>query len=1010
MAFWDYRRVSPNMDTRLSKTELLSTEKQPGWVEEFARSAAYSGLQSPLKGLAQIVDKSVGTQLMDKVTFMDAPKESAFMSGTWHAQQLGAMVGMTAPFLLLHKGVGKCGNLMLGKLEQTAATDVLVRRAVLESAVSGAAFEGLCRPVGPQEDNFLKARVGHAIVGAATFGVLTRSALGIQSLMHAERGIGAAIIRSEIGSTMLSGIPAGLVNAELSSRFQHGVGANRQQFAESIYTFSVLGGTMAAGKTLVGGTHTDNVLSKELKAQSVEAREANAPTLGERLQGGLAQLRDALGDIGRPSGPQLALAEGFNLGFGEPVRATLPDTSVMHMSRPTRPLRGGIGDKVVDYGPEPGIVRPTSGERPTGKTERTTPLEVKPPEAKPVVEVPAKPPVTPKEAQRTAVDHLADVVREHQQHDARISRVSAAELRLQELQKKTPSAEEAKAHQEAVRLAETELGDAQWDAHINQKYLHPDRPLLALLEAVEATLKAVQNESPVNNTGRGSPRDQLAMQSRPVLEDLMAEIPGANRGAAGQPDLAPFRGLLYQDAVGRLHQLRRHLTARLIEGKLITAPADAPPPGPFKPPGEIKPVPGISDIPGAQSGVTRPIEGPGTKVTEAVPPAKPASEVPAKPTEAVRPTEVQPRPGAEPPGGDPPRYSRTVPGETPGTDIVITNQYMEFTHKESGQRMRLQFEHSTNAGRIPVAELQTLVNHTVQVRPTGEGTWQSGRLVSVNGNSLTVEVGGNTVVVERANVQVRGIRNSHVDLIYNRFVNPSEPRPFVATEDGAYVGQGTAPEPSLTVGTHTQNIAGRGDMVLPIEVLASSTLGSVLAGRTFQDLMPRTRATYEAAAGEIPLADVQGALGNGHRMRELFAATLRGEQPPPAPTVETPGTPGDPPGPSGGAPTPEGTVQRSPLSDVTVRALLRLAVADFSLGHSQANLPYSSLAHVASVSRNLQGTGGNPITPATARAAIGRAIELGHLTPTDTFLSLATRIDGLGQQALRYENLRRPGN
>lgn len=306
-----------------SSTSLLnSNDLKPGWMQEFGQAALHAGIQSPLQGLAQLADKGLGTDLEKRVTFMSAPKESEFMSSTWHAHQLGSMVGMAAPFLLLHKGVGLSGNMLFGKLEQNAARDVLIRRAVWESAATGAMFDGLLRPVAPAQDaNFAQTRIGNALVGAATFGVLTRSAIGIQSLMHAERGLGAAIIRSEIGSTMLSGIPAGIVNAELSSRFQYGTGASRRQMLESVYSFSVLGGTMAAGKHVIGGTYTDTALSKDLKAESLEARQSGAPTLGERLQGGLDRLWTSVGNIGRVGQPRLAFAE-IPAGVGEQARSS----------------------------------------------------------------------------------------------------------------------------------------------------------------------------------------------------------------------------------------------------------------------------------------------------------------------------------------------------------------------------------------------------------------------------------------------------------------------------------------------------------------------------------------------------------------------------------------------------------------------------------------------------------------------------------------------------------------
>ncbi len=1001
------------MDDIKHNAELLSSATQPSWTQEFLRSAVYSGLQAPAVGVAQLIDKSIGTELVPKVQFMEASKESEFMSSRWHAQTLGSMVGMAAPFLLLHKGVGKCGNLMLGKLENTAATDVLTRRVVGESIVTGAAFEGLFRPVAPaQEDNFLKTRINNALVGGATFGLLTRTTVGIQSLMQAEVGIGAAMIRSEIGSTMMAGVPAGILNAELSSRLNHGHGASRQQMAEGVYSFAVLGGTMAAGKHVIGGTMADTALSKQMKETSLAAREAGAPTIGERLGARIGQISDVLANGLRGSGPQLAFAfEGA--GVTQPVRASLPDSHIvqMSMSRAKGPLRGGIGDNVIEYAPapeplvRPEPVRPAAPEK--ASTGTAKPVEAVP-EAKPVVspEAPrpeivrpvevAKPVRPPKEVAREAVNRVVDVIREHQQRQVLEDNFTAAESRLAQLRDSKPAPEKVAEHQRQVREAEGQVRRAELELHLDQKWLHPDRPLLALKEAVDASIKAIEAESPVVRTGPLSPRQQLAAQTRFALEDLMSRIPRATDGVQGGRPLPEFPGLRAQDPLVRLRQVSEHLNKRLIESGMVKPPAEVP-----------------STITGTAPPGLRPTAekvAPPAESRPAVEPVRPD----VKPTEARAP-EVA-RPGTSPvaPAGDAPPYSRTVPGAVAANDIVITNTYMEFTHPSSGQRMRLQFEHTTGLNRVPPAELQTMLERNIQIREGGEaGPWQTGRLVGINGDNLTVRVGTRDVVVNRADAQVQGIRNSHVDAIYERFVNPSDPRPFIPTEDGAYVGQSPPPEAALNVGTHTQTIAGRGEVALPREVLASATLGSVLSGRTFMDLMPQTRTNYELAAAQIPLAEIQGALGNGRHMRELFARVVRGDQPPAVPTDTSTG-PGPGPGPNlPGTITPtvapEGVVQRSPLSEVTTRALLQMAALDLAAGATPATLRYGSLAEAATMIRNALGTGGNPLSSATSRAAIGRALEIGHLAPTDNIATLSTRIQGLGNE-LRYENLRRPGN
>ncbi len=255
----------------LSTSDTLLSAPEANLSREFLFSAAYSGLQAPVSGLAQIVDKVAGTKLEPTLQFIDAPKESESMSYRWHAQQFGAMVGTALPFLLLHKGVSRCSNALFGKLEQSALNEgLLARRLVGESAATGAVFEGVFRPVDERrEPNFLQARINHSVSGALTFAALSASAIKIQSSIQGERGILGRVIGSEIGSSMLAGIPAGLVSAEVNSVLGNGTHASWKQIGESIYSFSVLGGAMAAGKRVFGATESERA-HRQLRETPVE--------------------------------------------------------------------------------------------------------------------------------------------------------------------------------------------------------------------------------------------------------------------------------------------------------------------------------------------------------------------------------------------------------------------------------------------------------------------------------------------------------------------------------------------------------------------------------------------------------------------------------------------------------------------------------------------------------------------------------------------------------------------
>lgn len=310
----DLNENKPEQSLKVSQA-LLSSPKLD-LVHEFAGSAAYSAFQAPVRGLAQIVDQACGTELVSRVSVLDTPKQQESFSAGWHAQQLGHIVGTAVPFLLLHKAVGKSANLFFGKVEQAALSpEMLTRRVVAESMVTGALFDGLREtPVDQMHKGIVSSRLNQAFIGAATFGVLTRSSLGLRSVLHAERGVVGSVLRSEVGSTVLSGIPAGLVNAELTSRFNEGKGANARQFGEAIYSFSVLGGVVAGGKLIGGKTGSESQLSSLMKEHSVAAREAGAPTLVERITGWFGGPWRTRGDTRRAS-----YADGLSDLVTEPV-------------------------------------------------------------------------------------------------------------------------------------------------------------------------------------------------------------------------------------------------------------------------------------------------------------------------------------------------------------------------------------------------------------------------------------------------------------------------------------------------------------------------------------------------------------------------------------------------------------------------------------------------------------------------------------------------------------------
>lgn len=385
-------RPTPDSSSFLSMSELLSAgSDQRSLPAEALHSAVYSAVQAPLKGVAQIVDKTFSTNTLPAVEFMDAPKNAEFLSAKWHAQQLGNAAGMVAPFLALHKGVGKVSALALGKVETDMATQTLSRRVIGEAAVTGALYEGVFKPVNDLDGNFLAARAKNALVGGATFATLAASIGGIKNLAHAETGVTGKILRSDLGASVLAGIPAGLVSAEANSVLSGKGHATAGELAESAYSFAFAGGALSLGKSAIGSTRAEAVLREQMKQDSAAAIADGAPTLAERAALGIETAQAKLGaladSVTRP-GLQPAFV-GVESGGRAPI---LPEMNAVFMTT-GRPLRGGLGsgtsglipaDIVAGMkkgaGQAPPVESPAAAEANVGKAEtsQTVPEVAKP--------------------------------------------------------------------------------------------------------------------------------------------------------------------------------------------------------------------------------------------------------------------------------------------------------------------------------------------------------------------------------------------------------------------------------------------------------------------------------------------------------------------------------------------------------------------------------------------------------------------------------------------------------
>lgn len=296
--------------SKLTTSPLLLAESDRTPFEDFARSAAYSAIQSPVKALAQPVDRLLGTKLEQTVGVIDPPQQAKFNSESYWAQQMGHAVGTTATFYVASRLV-RCS--MRHGLTEAQLTATLSERGVLgltlkEAALTGFLHDTVLRPLEAGDPRwFIEGRLGNGLNGAATMTALTGAAFGLKRV-----GVPGEAFRA-----VLSGAPAGVVNANVDAFLRTGELASLDDAGKSVATMSLIGGTFGLYHQRYGRHESarsnfqwqteskvagENTAMREFKVKGGESAlsralvtlEQGAPatlTVMERLAGGTAVSR-----------------------------------------------------------------------------------------------------------------------------------------------------------------------------------------------------------------------------------------------------------------------------------------------------------------------------------------------------------------------------------------------------------------------------------------------------------------------------------------------------------------------------------------------------------------------------------------------------------------------------------------------------------------------------------------------------------------------------------------------
>ncbi|MBY0552477.1 MAG: hypothetical protein K2W95_34670 [Candidatus Obscuribacterales bacterium] len=290
---------------KLTVSNLLAESQTKSLLEDFARSTAYSALQSPAKALVQPIDRAMGTKIVESVTFIEAPKAAKFNTHHYWSQQLGHTLGTLATYYVASRFVK--GSMRSGATEAPLGT-TLTERGVLgltlkEVSLTGFLHDSILRPQEHDDKRcFLAARIGNGLNGAATMTALTASAHGLKKL-----GVPGDALRG-----VLSGAPAGLVNCNIDTLLRVGKLASTEELTKSVTTMSVIGGAFGLAHQ-VHGRYQHGRSNFEWQTDSKTPGE-NATMREFRVKGGEFEVSKALSSIARGEAVRLTVQERLAAG------------------------------------------------------------------------------------------------------------------------------------------------------------------------------------------------------------------------------------------------------------------------------------------------------------------------------------------------------------------------------------------------------------------------------------------------------------------------------------------------------------------------------------------------------------------------------------------------------------------------------------------------------------------------------------------------------------------------
>lgn len=142
-----------------SKSDLLAKAEATS-AETFLRSFFYTGIQAPISGAAQMLDKVAGTNTLPNCQLIDAPARKSFSA------QLGSVAATAGHCALMLYAGHKIGG-PVSESSLSSALQSYARRGAVTGGL-GALYGGVLTPTAESgNSSFVKSRLENAAVGAA---------------------------------------------------------------------------------------------------------------------------------------------------------------------------------------------------------------------------------------------------------------------------------------------------------------------------------------------------------------------------------------------------------------------------------------------------------------------------------------------------------------------------------------------------------------------------------------------------------------------------------------------------------------------------------------------------------------------------------------------------------------------------------------------------------------------------------------------------------------------------